>query len=192
MKKLLIGSLISLSVLSLAGCQMTEQSTATSLVKSEVVAPMANNNDLYEVDHEGRYYVFDDFATYQQFLSVGETAYRKVYIGEGPHGQTLVFGLTGQDKKKTSGIAGIEMFKQTMAASDDFYGETRAEDGRLYVFGSLEDMAQTRKLGDAIYRFTQIGAGPQGQTVVFVLNKSNKKKRPDALIEKFKTHNNMS
>lgn len=190
MKKLTLCSVIGLSLLSLAGCQMTDGTVANASVV-EPMAVMQNNDDLYEVQHEGRYFVFDDFATYQQFLSVGETAYRKVYIGEGPHGQTLVFGLTSQDKKKTSGVASIDMFNGKLSASNDFYGEIRAEDGRLYVFSTLEDMQQTRELGDAIYRFTDIGAGPQGQTVVFVLNKNNKKKRPDALIAVFKARNKM-
>ena len=190
MKKFAISALVGASILSVVGCQSTDTAAVKAPVK-KAVAKVVNNNDLFEVAHDGRYFVFDDFATYQQFLSVGETAYRKVYIGDGPQGETLVFGLTGKDKKKTAGIAGIDMYRGNLNASSDFYGEIRSEDGRLYVFSTYEDMVETRKLGDAIYRFTQIGAGPDGQTVVFVLNKSNKKKRPDALINAFKKRNNL-
>ncbi|WP_136679448.1 hypothetical protein [Neptunomonas sp. XY-337] len=182
MKKLFAGILISGALVSLYGCQATQTKTAAA-------APELNNDDLYEVVHEGRYYVFDDFDVYQEFLTVGETSYRKVFIGGGPHGETLVHGLRGKDKKKLSGIAGVEMFKGTLQAADDFYGEIRAEDGRLYVFDSLEDMKAMRQVGEAPYRYTVIGAGPQQQTVVYVLNSSNKKKKPTALMAKFKAHN---
>lgn len=183
MKKLLTGALITAAALTLAGCQSNEVKTAA--------APVLNNQDLYEVQHEGRHYVFDDYKTYKSFLSVGETAYRKVYIGGGTHGETLVFGLRKEDKKKMAGIAGIDMFNGKLAAADNFYGELRGEDGRLYVFSTLEDMKAVREVGEAAYRFTQIGAGPEGQTVVFVLNKSNKKKKPVALMAQYKQVNGL-
>ncbi|WP_415900755.1 hypothetical protein [Neptuniibacter sp. QD48_11] len=186
MKKLIAGAVVASAMIALTGCH-------TNQAKQEETKEVAqlNNDDLYEVSHEGRHYVFDDFATYQSFLTVGETSYRKVFIGGGPKGETLVFGLTGADKKKMSGIASIDMFNGEMAGAESFYGEMRGEDGRLYVFSTLEDMEDVRTVGEAPYRFTQIAAGPQGQTVVFVLNKNNKKKQPVALMAKFKEMNNM-
>lgn len=183
LKKAAIATAITAVTLTMTACQ-------TQDVKQEVAtAPELNNQDLYEVDHEGRHYVFDDFATYQEFLTVGETSYRKVFIGEGPKNETLVFGLRSEDKKKLSGIAGVEMYSGNMAADETFYGEMRAEDGRLYVFSTLEDMEAVRATGEAAYRLTQIGTGPQGQSVVFVLNSGNKKKYPAALVERFKEMN---
>ena len=183
-KKAAVAVAVTGVTLSLTACQTNE-------VKEVVVAPAAvvNNQDLYEVSHEGRHYVFDDFDVYQAFLEIGETSYRKVFIGGGPHGETLVFGLRGEDKKKLEGLAGVEMYNGELAAAEEFYGEMRGEDGRLYVFSSLEDMAAVRATGEAAYRLTQIGTGPQGQTVVFVLNSSNKKKYPEALIARFSEMN---
>lgn len=184
MKKVFAGLMVVGALTSLYGCQ-------SNTVKEAAAKPALNNDDLYEVVHDGRYYVFDDFKVYQDFLTIGETSYRKVFIGGGPHGQTLVHGLRGKDKKKLSGIAGVEMFKGNMPAAESFYGELRSEDGRLYVFSTLEDMEDMRKVGEAPYRFTVIGAGPQQQTVVYVLNKSNKKKKPVELMAKFKKMNGM-
>lgn len=188
MKKLIASVVVASAMFSLAGCH-------THQVKQEeaesVSAAQLNNDDLYEVMHEGRYYVFDDYTTYQSFLTVGETSFRKVFIGGGPKGETLVYGLTSEDKKKTSGIASIDMFNGKLEGAEDFYGEMRGEDGRLYVFSTLEDMEDVRLVGEAPYRFTQIAAGPQGQTVVYVLNKDNKKKQPVELMAKFKSMNNM-
>ncbi len=158
--------------------------------KEQAMVEMPNNDDLYEVHHEGRIYIFDDFATYQSFNEVGETAYRKVYIGDGPKGETLVFGLTGRDKKKTSGIAGIDLYRGDLKPADAFYAELRME-GRIYVFDSLKEMNQVRAIGEAAYRFTEIGTGPKGETVVFVLTKENKKHKPVALQAAFKKRNNL-
>lgn len=188
MKKLIASAVVATAMFSLTGChthQVQQEETQSA------AATQLNNDDLYEVMHEGRYYVFDDFKTYQQFLTVGETSFRKVFIGDGPKGATLVYGLTSEDKKKSSGIASIDMFNGKLEAADDFYGEMRGEDGRLYVFSTLQDMEDVRLVGEAPYRFTQIAAGPQGQTVVYVLNKSNKSEQPVELMAKFKAMNGM-
>ncbi|WP_261841294.1 DUF637 domain-containing protein [Aliamphritea ceti] len=186
MKKLATAMMVAGATLALTACQ-TQQDKPVA----EAAVPQLNNQDLYEVAHEGRHYVFDDFATYQQFLTVGETSYRKVFIGGGPKGESLVFGLRGEDKKKLNGLAGVEMYKGAMPAAEDFYGEMRGEDGRLYVFNRLDDMEAVRQTGEAAYRLTQIGTGPQGQSVVFVLNKTNKKKYPEALVKRYKEMNSL-
>ena len=169
--------------LTLAACQ------SHSTKQAALAKPMVNNDDYYEVHHEGRIYAFDDAGVYQSFLQVGETAYRKVRIGEGPHGETVVFGLHKRDKKKMSGIAVIEMFDGKLdGAAEGFYAEIRSE-GRIHVFNSWADVKAFRQVGEAPYRYTDIGSGPKGETVVFVLNKGNKKRRPDALISRFKAAN---
>ena len=147
-----------------------------------------NNQDMYEVHEDGRIYVFDDHATYESFLEVGETSYRKVRIGEGPKGETLVFGLTDEDKKKVDGIASIDMYDGNLNGAEEFYGEMRME-GRIYVFQSLEEMNQARIVGEVPLRYTDIGAGPDGETVVYALNASNKKRKPAELMEKFSIMN---
>ncbi len=156
--------------------------------KDEMVDVQLNNDDFYEVHAEGRIYLFDDLATYQSFNEVGETSYRKVYIGEGPKGETLVFGLTGEDKKKTAGIASIDMYHGELAAAENFYGEMQVE-GRIYVFDSYKEMETVRKTGEAAYRFTDIGSGPNGETVVYVLQSAKKKQKPVDMIAAFKAHN---
>jgi len=47
-------------------------------------------------------------------------------------------------------------------------------------------MKLTRDSGEAALRFSDIGAGPDGKTVIYVLNSNNKKQRPDALMAEFK------
>lgn len=174
-----------------AGLSLALVACGGQAVKEDrAAAHSANNDDLYEVHHEGRIYVFDDFATYQTFLEVGETAYRKVYIGSGPKGQTLVFGLTNEDKKKTEGIASIDLYNGDLAPTEDFYAEMRLEN-RIYVFDSLAEMEQVRLTGEAPYRFTQIGVGPEGETLVFVLPAAKKKEQPVDMVAAFKQRNGL-
>ncbi len=156
---------------------------ASSLV---VATPHYNVNDYYQVYKDGRIYVFDDYKTYDDFLKLGETTYRLTRIGAGPHGETIVFGLRKKDKKMRSGIGAVDLFDgKTEAIDEGFYGEV-VKDGRIYVFDHWEDMKAFLNVGEAPYRFTQIGAGPNGETVVFVLNKKNKKKQPVELVKLFK------
>ena len=145
-----------------------------------------NNDDVYLVEHEGRLYVFDDEAVYRSFMSHGETAYRLVRVGEGPAGSTLVFGLRDEDKEKRSGIAAVDMYDGRLAgATDGFYAEVLHE-GRFYVFSEWNDLVNFQQTRIADLRYTEIGAGPAGRTVVYVLNEANKENKPLALITRFK------
>lgn len=157
-----------------------------SCITFAAAEPHYNVNDYYQVFKEGRIYVFDDFKTYDSFNQVGETPYRLTRIGTGPKGETVVFGLQKQDKKMLSGIGAVDLYDGTTEAiADGFYGEV-IQDGRIYVFSTWADLQSFIKVGEAPYRFTQIGSGPKGETVVYVLNKTNKKHKPDQLITEFK------
>ena len=178
------------SALFVSGCEtMTfdDQKAETKQVENVPVPEMSfNTNDYYQVEHEGRNYIFDDKETYLSFLSVGETPYRLTRIGAGKNGETIVFGLTKKDKNKTSGIGSIMMYDNAIKGSSEaFYAEIY-RDSRIYVFDNWRDVQAFRSVGEAPYRYTDIGSGPGGKTVVYVLNKSNKKARPDALIARFR------
>ena len=184
-------SLVALTLLTACGTETVKKQDVAAAAEEVKAAVELNNQDLYEVHHEGRIYVFDDHATYQEFLEVGETSFRKVFIGEGPKGETIVFGLTNEDKKKTSGIASMDMYHGKLAGADVFYGEMRVE-GRIYVFSSLEEMTTARTVGEVPLRYTDIGSGPNGETVVYALNGDNKKVKPVAMIAAFRQMNGLN
>jgi len=144
----------------------------------------------FEVHHDGRLNVFDDASTYLGFMKLGETSYRLTRIGAGPKGQTVVFGLTKKDKKKRSGIKCVDMYDGKLKPGSDFYGEIVMHN-RFYVFSNWNDLLAVKKIGEPSYFYTQIGAGPGGKTVVYVLNKKTKKKKPVALIQQFKKVHSM-
>lgn len=176
-------SLVATALLTACGTETVKSSDAKTAMEM-------NNQDLYEVHHDGRIHIFDDRSVYESFLVVGETSFRQVRIGAGPKGETIVFGLTNEDKKKTSGIAAADMYDGKLKGATPFYGEMRIE-GRIYVFGSLTEMNQARLVGEVPLRYTDIGSGPKGETVVYALNGDNKKVKPVAMIELFKKMNDM-
>jgi hypothetical protein len=168
-------TVLPLMLLGLMACASTN--TNGSMAKSQAM-------EIYEVHHDGRINVFYDRKLYKGFLKMGETPYRLTRIGAGPKGETLVFGLTKHDKKLKHNIPAIDLYDGKIKASDNFYAEMVAHN-RIFVFDNYQDMQTVRQFGHPNYMYTQIGAGPNGETVVFVLNKHNKKKRPDNLIKKF-------
>lgn len=184
MKKQFLAVLLAAGAMT--GCSGMESKQAVAADAPVAATQSANNEDLYVVYHDGRINIFYDFGTYMEFMSVGETAFRKTLIGAGPNGETLMYGLTKADKKKASGIPSIDMMEGRLAPAADFYGEIVA-DGRINVFDDWSLFKEFMQHGEVPYRLTDIGAGPNGETLVYALTKETKKKRPEALIAKFKT-----
>ena len=151
---------------------------------AEMHAEKKNNDQLFEVHKDGRIYVFYDYAAYQYFLKLGHTPYVLTKIGAGPKGETIVYALTSDDKAKREGIVSVDMMEGRIAPAEDFYAEINM-DGRTYVFNRLKDMSDVRKLGEAPFRYAKIGYGKNGESVVFVLNDTNKTVYPEALIKKY-------
>ncbi len=177
LKNIFKTSLVLILAAYLAGCATNSDTSTSSKSKMEI----------YEVHHDGRIHVFYDRKLYKEFLTLGETPYRLTRIGAGPNGETIVFGLTKKDKKMKKPVTAIELYDGKIK-QDAVYAEMRKHN-RIYVFNSFKDMGPVRSFGHPNYMFSQIGAGPKGETVVFVLNKKNKKKRPDSLIAEYKKHN---
>lgn len=162
----------------LTGCGSTaEKPTATKTAAAD------SSIQIFESHDDGRINMFYDQKTFNSYKSVGETAYRLTRIGAGPNGETIVYGLPKADKKKGANTPAAMLMDGKLEFSS-FYGEMYKH-GRIYVFDTKAEMDHVRHLGHPSYMYTQIGAGPKGETVVYVLNKSNKKKKPVDLIAKF-------
>lgn len=170
-----------LAMLALNACNQAKQPAAMSSDTQTI-------NEIYEVHEDGRIYAFYDRALYKEFLDVGETPFRLTRIAAGPNGETMVFGLTKNDKKKGADTPAVRLYENKLKPSDNFYAET-ARHGRIYVFSEFSDMQPVRQFGHPNFFYMEVGAGPKGETVVYVLNKHTKKEKPVALIEAFKKHN---
>ena len=142
---------------------------------------------IYEVHHDGRIHIFYDKKLLKEFKQLGETSYRLTKIAAGPNRETMVFGLTKKDKKLKKPVPVIDLYAGKLK-QDNVYAEMY-KNGRIYVFNSFKDMKTVRSFGHPNYMYSQIASGPNRETVVYVLNKKTKKKRPDALIAEFKKNN---
>lgn len=135
----------------------------------------------------GRVHAFGDTKNYFDFLAHGEVALTRTQIGAGPGGKTLVFGITGDDVKANQPSRGEQILGGKLPAASGFYGEAY-KSGRFYLFGDLKDMTDFTAFGEVPYSYTQIGAGPKGETLVHVMNKdSYAKGMPKERIERFQS-----
>ena len=169
------------AALSMTACTQTKQS-------SSIAPALETVAEIYEIHEDGRIYAFYDRKLYREFLNVGETAYRLTRIGAGPNGETMVFGLTKKDKKKGINTPAVKLYESKAMPADKFYAET-VRHGRIYVFSDFADMQTVRQFGHPNFFYTEIGSGPKGETVVYVLNKKTKKHKPDELIAAFQSRN---
>ncbi|MFN3611450.1 hypothetical protein [Tepidimonas sp.] len=149
-------------------------------------AVTAEANEFYVVlPEDGRYYAFGSFKLYKDYLAHGEVALTRTRIGAGPDGRTVVFGVTGEDIKSGKPSLAELVFDAKLVPSKEFYGEVY-KNGRYYVFGQLKDLLEFAAHGEVPYSFTDIGAGPNGATIVWVVDKQGfAKGRPEARMQHF-------
>lgn len=179
--------MIAAAALALAGCAgAPEKQSAAPAAAPAATAGQAN--EYYVVlPEDGRIYAFGRAKDYFDYMAHGEVTLTRSRIGAGPNGKTVVFGITGDDVKQNRPSLGEQVFDGKLEGAADFHGEV-FKDGRYYVFGVLKDMKAFVAFGEAPYSFTDVGAGPKGATVVWVMNKDSiKKGRPTATIERFRS-----
>lgn len=183
---------VALLGLGLGGCATTGQSTAegdskagmakTAAVDTKAALPQ----QYFELHKDGRLWVFGDAALYRNAVAGKEVPLAMTRIGAGPKRETVVFGLTKDESKKSPDLPQVALFEGKQAgAGEGFYGEI-VKEGRHYVFDEWSEMKAFRATGEAPYVFTYVGAGPQRATVVYVRNKAQSKTVPSALIAEFR------
>jgi hypothetical protein len=181
------------SALVLGGCAGTPAAPASQAPKpmatteATVTQPSAAARELFVVlPEDERIYAFGDTKNYFQYLEHAEVALTRTRIGDGPGGRTLVFGITNDDVKANAPSVAERVLDKKLPAAPDFYGEV-FKDGRFYVFHTLKDMNDFIEHGEVALAFTDIGAGPNGASIVWVMNKESMAKgRPTATMERFK------
>ncbi|HVL75664.1 MAG TPA: hypothetical protein VM406_06585 [Noviherbaspirillum sp.] len=179
------------AALVLAGCAAPTQQAQAPAAPAAAAAPaapaaVAAAREFYVVlPEDGRYYAFADTKNYFGFLAHAEVPLTRTRIGAGPGGKTVVFGISGDDVKNNRPSMAEQVFDGKLQADANFYGEV-FKNGRFYVFGNMKDMMDFAQFGEVPYSFTDIGAGPKGETLVWVMNKdSYAKGRPVTTIAQF-------
>jgi hypothetical protein len=196
MKTTLQLATLAVAVAALAGCAsqapMTPASTpapaAAAPAAPAAATPAATAQVFFAVLPEsGRIHAFGDTKNYLDFLAHGEVTLTRTQIGAGPGGRTVVYGITSDDVKANKPSLGEQVMAGTLPAAPGFYGEAMKA-GRYYVFGDLKDMKDFIAFGEVPYSYTDIGAGPKGESLVYVMNKdSYAKGKPQDRAERFKS-----
>ena len=159
---------------------------AAAAAPAPALVPSAADEYYVVLPEDGRYYAFGRAKDYFDYLAHGEVTLTRARIGAGPNGKTVVFGITNDDVKSGKPSVGELVFDGKLPAAEGFYGEV-FKDGRYYVFHDLANMKAFAAFGEVPYSYTDIGAGPKGETLVWVMTADSfKKGRPAATIERFK------
>ena len=143
-----------------------------------------NNEDWYQVRSETQVILFDDLQVFKDYLAAGQAPSMRTLEEKDANGLEVVLALRAEDQgKPLDKIAAYRFFKVAQVPAHPFYGEVR-QDGSIFVFKRYGDMQDMIKLGEPIFRYTDIGSGPNGQTVTYGLQKEEG--RPEATIAQFK------
>jgi len=188
MNKFIVLTLLSV-ILGLSACSSTvDKKVMTNAVENQYpkILTTPDNTDLYIVMSASRVNVFYDDGLYIKYLKTEKIPYRRTFIGKGPAGKTLVYGLTEASKKSSTNPA-EEIWNGKLAAADDFYGEVyNQKNNSFYVFSSWADLEQFVKFQKTSLEHTYTENTPSGAKVVYVLDEDSKNKKPTKLITKFK------
>lgn len=134
----------------------------------------------------GRVHAFGDLKNYADFLEHGEVALTRTGVGAGPGGKTIVYGITSDDVKNNQPSRAEQILAASAPEPTAFYGEV-FRDGRFFLFGERKDMVDFMAFGEVPYSYTDVGAGPRGETIVYVMNKvSYAKGKPTQRADRFK------
>ncbi len=174
------------SALLAAGCA-TAPAPAPAPAPAAAAAPAvaAVTNYFMAMPEGGRWWIFGDAKNYLDYVAHGEVQLTRTRIGAGPTGQTVIFGITGDDVKKNAPSSGEMIFDGKRQVDGAFYGEV-FRGGRFYVFGEWADFQDYLKHNEIIFTHTRIGEGPKGETIVYALNRKTVKEGPPTrLIQQF-------
>ncbi|WP_137817803.1 hypothetical protein [Pseudomonas sp. 2FG] len=176
---------IALLAAAIAACSTNTPTAATASkpASSKAVDVVQNNTDWYQVRTETELYLFDDYAVFSQFLQTGKAPYTKALDKKDNFDRSIVLALAAEDQSKSlDAVAASRLWNVSMAPAYPFYGEIR-EEQVIYVFSRYGDMVDMAKIGEPTFSYVEVGGGPKGERIVYVLAKEEKK--PEAAIKAF-------
>ena len=179
-----------MSLLKPLSCAMLAATLTACAAPAQVAKQESlNNEDWYQVRTDTQVYVFDDYQVFKDFLATGKAPVMRSLEEKDPAGQELILALRAEDEgKPLEKISAYRFLKVSQPPASPFYGEVRQE-GKIFVFKRYGDMMDTLKLGEPIFRYTDIGGGPEGKTVIYGLQKEEG--RPEATIQQFRKNHMM-
>ena len=129
-------------------------------------------NGYYVYNYHGRVYVIGQEKTNQNFLGNPHLPYTKTILGGGPNGETVVFEVDKKNPELTIKLEHRYQGKPYSLVSKDGY-HVYLHHGRIYVIGQEKTNASFQANPHLPYTKTILGAGPNGETVVFEVDKKD-------------------
>ncbi len=137
-----------------------------------LIESKGNNYNVWK--YKGRIYVIGNPKTNESFKTLHHLPYTKTVLGAGPFGETVIFEV---NKKKPEFAEQLkERYEGTpvlLQADGDSYFVWKLRN-RIYVIGNTKTNKSFAKTGHLPYTRTVLGAGPNGETVIFEVDKKNK------------------
>ncbi|MBU0481339.1 MAG: hypothetical protein KKG47_09570 [Proteobacteria bacterium] len=123
--------------------------------------------------HE-RFFVIGNFYTNRMFASLKHLPYTKTLFDAGPNGETVVFEVNVKDPDFVTRLVEEHQLRNPeliiSSCADYFVWRYR---NRLYVLGSVKSSNSFETMNFLRHSKAYLGAGPNGETVVFEDDKSN-------------------
>ena len=122
----------------------------------------------YEFAHDGRIYVAGSKESAGDFTRDGHLPYVRTVLGAGPQGETVIFEIDSDDEDLDHRLENQFASRVRVVSEDPAGGYWEfLKDGRFYIVGSEASAEKFTKSAHLPLTKTILGAGPQGQTVVF-------------------------
>ncbi len=177
MKKIVFLCLV--AVMFIAGC--SGMSAKEESVTKQI---LSKDGNFFVWQHLGRHYVLGSEMSNAKFAKSPNMPYARTILGAGPNGETVAFEIVKKDDAYTERL--IETYNHTpflLASKGDNYFVYKYN-GRIYVIGSAKTNQKFQANPHLPLTKTLLGAGPNGETVIFEFDK-NDPKATDRLIKTY-------
>lgn len=145
---------------------------------------MSKGGNFFVWEHLGRHYVIGSEESNAKFAKAPVMPYAKTVLGAGPDGQTVVYEIKKKDDAYTGRL--IETYNHTpfLINSNDKDYFVYKYNGRIYVIGETVTNQKFQATPHLPLTKTLLGAGPNGETVIFAFSKKNPE-MTDRLVKQF-------
>lgn len=138
----------------------------------EPVLLSSNDADFFVYAYNNRLYVVGSKSMADKFVKQHHLPYTRTILGLGPKGETVVFEV---QKKKPAYVARLQQKYESapalLKAKENFW--VWKYNGRIYVIGQQKTNEAFKMNHHLPYTKTILGLGPQGETVIFEVNKKD-------------------
>ncbi len=145
---------------------------------------IARDGNFFVWEHLGRHYVIGSEESNVKFAKAPHLPYARTILGAGPNGETAVFEIKKKDDAYTDRL--IKSYNHTpflLESNNNDYFVYKCN-GRIYVIGQAATNEKFMTTPHLPLTRTILGAGPNGETVIFEFNKKTPE-MTDRLVEKF-------